>query len=242
MILFTAVAFLAGVLTILTPCIFVVLPIILGTAVVRRGKSTPYVVVGSLIISIVLFTVLLKTTTLFVHIDEQIWRYLTGVVLVLFGLTLIRPQFLSWVRLPPRVGRASNRSLGSGIEKKSFWGDVLVGASLGPVFSSCSPTYFLILATIFPLSFGEGLWYVSVYAFGLGLMLFFIALLGGEAVARLRFFSDVEGTFKRLVGGIFIVIGLLVVSGLSERIETKLLDMNFIDVSTLEYRLIKLLP
>lgn len=238
----TAVAFLAGVLTILTPCVFVVLPVILGTAVVRRGKSTPYVVVGSLILSVILFTVLLKATTLFGNIDERIWKYVTGAILLIFGLSLLRPQLFSWLRLPSRVGIKSNQYMGAYIEKKSFWGDVLVGASLGPVFSSCSPTYFLILATIFPLSFGEGLLYVSVYAFGLGFMLFIVALLGSEAVARLRVFSDVSGTFKKSIGVLFIILGILVITGLQTRIEGKLLEMNIVDISSIEYRLIKLLP
>jgi cytochrome c-type biogenesis protein len=242
MILLTAVAFLAGVLTVLTPCVFVVLPVILGTAVVGRSRSTPYVVVGALIVSIILFTLVLKVTSLTVHTDERVWRYVTGAILSIFGLSLIFPNLFSWIRLPSRLGSMSNRSLGSGIERKTFWGDVLVGASLGPVFSSCSPTYFLILATIFPLSLMEGLWYVSVYVLGLGLMLFIIALLGREAVTRLRFFSDVHGTFKRVIGGVFFVIGLLVALGVSERIEVKLIEMNLIDVNALEYRLIKLLP
>ncbi|USN58208.1 MAG: hypothetical protein H6767_08005 [Candidatus Peribacteria bacterium] len=42
-------------------------------------------------------------------------------------------------------------------------GSILVGISLGPVFSSCSPTYAIILAVILPTSFLFGL--VNLFAY-----------------------------------------------------------------------------
>ena len=51
----------------------------------------------------------------------------------------------------------------------------MIGAALGPVFSSCSPTYALIVATVLPQSFLSGLFYISVYVIGLALMLLLVA-------------------------------------------------------------------
>lgn len=39
-------------------------------------------------------------------------------------------------------------------EKKGFLGDVLLGASLGPIFATCSPTYALLFSTVLPINLG----------------------------------------------------------------------------------------
>ncbi|MFZ2255357.1 MAG: hypothetical protein WAW59_04920 [Patescibacteria group bacterium] len=44
---------------------------------------------------------------------------------------------------------------------------IITGAALGPVFSTCSPTYTLLLATVFPVSLVAGIGYTLVYALGL---------------------------------------------------------------------------
>jgi len=234
-----AVSFLAGVLTALTPCVFAVLPVILGTAVVRNGRWTPYIVVGSLTLSIILFTILLKATTLLMDVPSVVWTYLSGSILTFFGLTLVFPR-LSFISITG--GRTGERLLGKGMRTKGYWGDVLVGAALGPVFSSCSPTYFIILATVFPLSFTLGLFYVSAYALGLALMLFLIALLGAHAVRRLRLLSNPDGVFKRTVGVLFIIIGILIFTGMVTRIEAYLLEVNVFDIGLFEYKLIDRIP
>ncbi len=53
---------------------------------------------------------------------------------------------------------------------------IATGAALGPVFSTCSPTYSLLLATVFPVSFVAGIGYTLIYAIGLSLMLTIIAI------------------------------------------------------------------
>ena len=53
----------------------------------------------------------------------------------------------------------------------------MVGLSLGPVFSSCSPTYAIILAVILPASFLTGLLNLFAYVLGLSIALLVIALL-----------------------------------------------------------------
>jgi cytochrome c-type biogenesis protein len=63
---------------------------------------------------------------------------------------------------------------------------IATGAALGPVFSTCSPTYSLLLATVFPVSLLAGIGYTLVYALGLALMLTIIAVGGRSIIARFR--------------------------------------------------------
>lgn len=233
------VAFFAGILTVLAPCVLPLLPVIVGTSISGRGKSTPYVVVFSLAASIILFTFLLKASTAFIRVPSEVWAYLSGGILVLFGLTLLIPGI--WEKIPQvsQLATSSNAALGKGAKQKTFWGDVIVGASLGPVFSTCSPTYFVILATVLPASFLLGTLYLLAYTFGLSLILLLIALLGERFASRLGVFTHPHGLFKRIVGILFIVLGLMIALGLEKRLETRILESGFFDVTSLEHILLR---
>lgn len=76
MTLFLA-SFLAGVLTILAPCVLPVLPVILAGSLSEKKSWYPSVVTFSLAISVVLFTVLLKVSTLFIGIPSDFWKYVS---------------------------------------------------------------------------------------------------------------------------------------------------------------------
>ena len=224
-----AISFIAGLLTVLAPCILPLLPVVVGAST-ARSKASPFVIVGSLALSIILFTYLLKFSTVFIMVPPEVWKYLSGGILVLFGLTLLFPAL--WERIPGinKLSSNSNKLVGTGYRQKSFGGDVIIGAALGPVFSSCSPTYFVILASVLPASFALGTLYLLAYAAGLSLVLLLIALLGQKFADRLTGLSDSRGWFKRAVGILFIVIGILIVSGHEKKLELWLLESGFVDV------------
>lgn len=229
-----AVSFIAGMLTVLAPCILPLLPVVLGSSATGRSRATPYIVVASLALSIILFTFLLKFSTAFIMVPQVFWTGLSGGILILFGVALVFPGI--WERIPGvnRLSRGSNKLVGAGYQKKSFWGDVLIGASLGPVFSSCSPTYFVILASVLPASFALGTLYLVAYAGGLSLILLLIALLGQRFADRLTGIADSRGWLKRSIGVFFIVLGLLIVTGYEKRFEVWLLESGFVDVVKFE--------
>lgn len=109
---------------------------------------------------------------------------------------------------------------------------VVTGAVLGPVFSTCSPTYSLLLATVFPVSFVSGIVYTLIYALGLSLVLLAIAIFGSSLVRRLRIFADESGIFRKVLGLILVVVGLLIVTGIDKKIETYLVTQ--FDVTSIE--------
>lgn len=233
------VSFIAGVLTVLAPCILPLLPVVIGSAASGRSRWTPYVVVGSLSLSIILFTYLLKASTALIMVPPQFWTYLSGGILVIFGLVLFFPTL--WEKLPglSKISARSNQLVGAGYQKKSFWGDVIIGAALGPVFSSCSPTYFVILASVLPASLLLGTLYLLAYTTGLALMLLLIAILGQRAADRLTQFADSRGWFKRVIGILFIVLGILIATGYEKRLEVSILDSGYFDITKVEQFLLQ---
>ena len=239
---FFAIAFIAGVLTVLAPCILPLLPVVIGSSASGRSKATPYIVVASLGASIILFTFLLKASTAFISIPQTFWTYLSGGILAFFGITLLFPKV--WESVPglSKVTIRSNKLLGSGHQKKSVWGDVIIGAALGPVFSTCSPTYFVILATVLPASFLLGTVYLLAYVFGLSLILLLISLLGQKFADRLTKFSGARSGVKIVLGILFVIVGLLVMSGLDKKIQIKILDNGYFDVTKVEQKLLEKAP
>ena len=232
------VSFIAGVLTVLAPCILPLLPVVIGSSVGARSKSTPFIVIGSLALSILLFTYLLKASTALIDIPPQVWSYLSGGILVGFGIILIFPRL--WESLPfvAKTSIEANKLMGVGHQKKSIWGDVLIGAALGPVFSTCSPTYFVILATVLPASFWLGTTYLLAYIFGLVLVLVLIAILGQKLIEKIMYAASSESLFKRGVGVLFLIVGIAIISGFDKKIETKIIDSGIFDITQVEQRLL----
>jgi cytochrome c biogenesis protein CcdA len=236
---FLIVSFIAGVLTVLAPCVLPLLPVVIGSSATGRSPWTPYTVVGSLAVSIILFTYLLKASTAFIMIPPEFWMYLSGGILVLFGVTLLFPSL--WENIPglSKLSIGSNKLLGQGIKKQSFFGDVLVGAALGPVFSTCSPTYFVILASVLPSSFALGTLYLLSYTFGLSLVLLMLALVGEKLAERLSGFADPKGWFKRGLGVLFVILGLMIATGVEKKVELALLESGIFDVTKIEQLLLQ---
>ena len=125
--------------------------------------------------------------------------------------------------------------LGGLFEKKGILGDALIGLSLGPVFSSCSPTYALIVAAVLPVSFGKGLIYLTAYAIGLAAMLLVIAYAGQTLVKKLGWLSNPFGWFRKVIGILFIVVGVSVLFGWDKKVQSFVLEQGWYDpISRLE--------
>ena len=223
------VAFVAGVLTVLAPCILPLLPVIIGSSVGARSKATPYIVIGSLALSILLFTYLLKASTALIAVPTYVWGYVSGGILIGIGLLFLFPQLWERLRIVRSTSTGANKLIGVGHQQQSVWGDVLVGAALGPVFSSCSPTYFVILATVLPASFVLGTLYLLAYIAGLVLVLALIALLGQRFANRLGALADSRGWFKRGLGLLFLLLGIAIATGADKQFETWLLDRGYLE-------------
>lgn len=239
---FLVISFLAGMLTVLAPCILPLLPVVIGAGASGRSTATPYIVIASLGVSIIIFTFLLKVSTAFITIPQSFWTYLSGGILVGFGLILLFPSL--WERMPgmAKLSGRSNKLVGTGYQKKTIWGDMIIGAALGPVFSTCSPTYFVILATVLPASFLLGTVYLLAYVFGLSLVLLLIALLGQNFANRLTQFSGSRSGLKVALGLLFVVLGLLIMSGLDKKIEIQILDSGYFDITKVEQKLLETTP
>jgi cytochrome c biogenesis protein CcdA len=219
-------SFFAGFLTVLAPCVITLLPIILGGSLTGKNKWRPLVIVLSLSVSVFVFTLLLKATTAFITIPDAFWRYLAGGLILFFALTLLFPA--AWTKLAFKLGLFKSEKLveKSG-KKEGFTGAILLGASLGPVFTTCSPTYAIILAVVFPSSFFVGVTNLLVYIVGMMIPLLLIGYGGQRVAMKFRGAANPKGWFKRTIGVVLLLVGLTVITGFDKKIESAILDTGY---------------
>ena len=235
MIEFYIISFVAGVLTVLAPCILPLLPVIIGGVSLEDNNEKkislkrPLTIIISLIVSIVLFTLLLKATTALLGIPAYVWSIISGGIVLLFGINLLFPVIWEKFMVVSGLTTLTGRLMGASAGKKGVKKDVLLGAALGPIFNSCSPTYALIVAAVLPPSFLLGLGYLIAYSVGLGLMLLLISIFGKILVNKMKWMSNPRGTFQKVIGVIFILVGIFVIFGLDKKVQTYVLENGWYD-------------
>jgi cytochrome c-type biogenesis protein len=222
-------SFVAGLLTILAPCVLPVIPVIVGGSAASRqpGIRRPLIIVASLAISILIFTLLLKASTALLGVPQSVWQFVSSVIIIGLGVSYLFPSL--WERLSLNSGGAlrSQQLLSDANRKEGTLGAILTGAALGPVFTSCSPTYLFIVAAILPAEFWLGTLYLVAYVIGLALVLLLAAVLGSKLIRRVGWSVNPHGWFRRSVGAIMVAVGLLVLFGGDKAFQTFVIDQGF---------------
>jgi len=234
---FLLASFLAGLLTVLAPCVLTLLPVILGGTLGQKNPWRPVAIAGSLGVSVIVFTLALKATTALIGIPPSFWRWFSGILIMLFAVTMVFPE--AWNKLSFKLGLYKSEKLVVKSQKKEgLGGAFLLGASLGPVFTTCSPTYALILAIVLPANFAVGLLNLVVYAFGLFLLLLAIGY-GGQAVTkRLRFAANPSGWFKKGLGILLVLTSVVIITGYDKKIEAWIIEQGYLGPIQLESQIL----
>ncbi|HEY0965698.1 MAG TPA: redoxin family protein [Candidatus Saccharimonadales bacterium] len=215
-------SFVAGMITVLAPCVLPLLPVIIGGSISGKveDKKRPVIIAASLAVSLIVFTILLKATTLLIDVPPQVFTIVSGIILIILGIALFFPNLYEEFIIKFNLQSRSQRLLGKAGGKGKLTSAIITGAALGPVFSSCSPVYAYILATVLPVNFGLAMIYIISYVLGLSLVLLLIGYLGQRFLRKIKFLSNPKGWFIRTVAIIFVIVGLLIMTGYDKRFQT----------------------
>lgn len=238
---FFIISILAGVLTLLAPCILPLLPIVIGAAEPgekRRISRRAMTIIFTLAFSVIFFTLLLRASTLLIDIPSSFWSWFSGLIIIFLGLTFIFPGLWANLSFVKAINQTSNKVVGVGHQKKSLVGDALVGFALGPVFTTCSPTYFFILGAVLPASFIVGLSYLIGFTLGMTLALLAVAYFGQQLVNKISEKVFDSRWLKISFGVLFVVVGLSIITGLDKDLETWILNSGYGATINFEERLI----
>lgn len=234
------VSFIAGITTVFAPCVFTFLPVILGSTTVdaKTKYKKSLTIIGSLAVSVFIFTLILKASTLLIDVPPQTWDILAGIIILTQGILILFPESFDRISKFLRLTRSVD-SLEKARKYNGVVGDVLVGFSLGPIFSSCSPTYGFIIGSLFISTFSVSLIYLITYIAGLSLMLFAVSYAGQNFVKDFKWGINPKGFSKRIIGAVFIILGILIATGIYKDIEACIIEnFPFIDVTRIDKMLL----
>jgi cytochrome c-type biogenesis protein len=221
-------SFIAGVLSVLAPCVLPILPIVLGAAA-SKHRLGPVALATGLSISFVIVGLFVATIGHSIGINGDAFRYIAALLILAIGAILVLPSLQARLAVAsgPIAAWTDQRFGNSRVDGlfSQFW----IGALLGAVWSPCvGPT--LGAASLLAAQ-GRDLLQVGItmFAFGLGAALSLLALgvVSREAMMRWRkqMMAASHGA-KVLLGVLFIAIGLLVLLGFDKTVEALLVDAS----------------
>lgn len=221
MALTIALAFVAGVITILSPCVLPLLPMILATAT-QEGKARPLGVIVGFVLAFTAATLALSALVRLLGVPPDINRTLSAVVLAALGLVLIIPGLqLQFERLASGLAGRAPATASNG-----FGGGVVVGLGLGLAWSPCvGPIMASVITLALNQSVGAGAIAVTL-AFSLGTALPMAAVLfgGRKLVRRLGWFQSHAATIQRIFGLVLLLTALAIWLGWDRSIQIALLE------------------
>lgn len=219
---FIPLSFLAGILTILSPCVVPILPVLLGgSATNTRNLLKPAVIVGALSVSIVVFTGILRSTAEFVGVvNSPLLPIASGVILCIFGLFQLFPHTWEVAMVKLNISKGSGAVLQKGGLRNDLIGDIMIGLALGPIFLACSPALAIVIIPLINTSVFVGLLNLVVYTIGFSIILLPIAYISQLSIHSLKWAVNPDGWFKRLLGILFILLGVGIILGYDKRLET----------------------
>ncbi len=229
--------YLAGLLTLINPCVLPVLPIILASAL-QAGRHGPLAIAAGMCISFVSIGMLVATVGYSIGITEQLMSQIGAIMMMIFGLILVIPKFdMAFATATASLGRGADETF-SKMPITSMKTHFVGGLLLGAIWSPCiGPT---LGGAISLASQGQNLlWaFLIMLSFGLGISTVVVALGYGTQEAIRRRQNSMRGLAQRakpIMGIIFLAVGMMIFFKIHHAIEGWLvgvLPFWFQDLST----------
>lgn len=222
MIILILFAFLAGIVTILSPCILPILPIVLASSA-DTGKKRPFGIVTGFILSFTFFTLTLSAIVRATGFSADGLRSVAVVVVALFGLSMLIPKFQIFMEkvLSNLGGLSPKNSQNSG-----FVGGVLVGLSLGLVWAPCVGP---ILASVITIAATSKINFAAIvitlaYSLGTAIPMFGITYGGRNLLNRVPWLLRNSGNIQKVFGVLMILTSLSLYLNLDRKFQTYVLE------------------
>lgn len=220
-------SFVAGNLSTLSPCVLPLIPILVGTAI-NSHRLGPWALGGGLTLSFATTGTLLASLGNVFDFNPNILRIFSAWLLVIFGLILLS----SWLQqrfaaATAGIGGAGNNWI-SNFNMAGLRGQFMLGLLLGLAWSPCvGPTLGVAIGLA---SQGQQLAQVSLtmllFGFGASLPIVALGMLSREGMQRIRGnMANIGNTGKKILGGIMLILGVLIISGLDKQLEASLLNI-----------------
>lgn len=228
----------AGSLTTLSPCVFPILPLVLGGAV-QGNRLAPLAMGSGMAISFALIGLVIGALGPALGIDSDNVRIFGALLLIAFGLVMLVPvlnqRFTEWMLPIASSANAASSRLDGG----SLGGAFLLGGVLGLVWSPCSGPLLASALTLVASEGGASRGALILGLFGVGAAIPLVAV----AYASRKGFSRARGwvlgridAIKKAFGVVILITGIAILTGGDKWVEARVVDLlpdAWIGVTTL---------
>jgi cytochrome c biogenesis protein CcdA len=198
------VAFGAGILSVLSPCILPLLPAVLASST-GKGRLRPLAIVFGVSIS---FTLMGIVTSAFGAVFQAYTDYLkivAEILIIVMGLAMLFEisLFNSFSRFPMLAG----------MNDKGPISGLLLGLSLGVLWIPCVGSVLASILTMVALegSVSKGALTLLIYSAGFAVPMLLLAYSAHLSTSKIKLISKYDATLKKGAGIVLLLVGLWMV-------------------------------
>jgi cytochrome c biogenesis protein CcdA/thiol-disulfide isomerase/thioredoxin len=213
MLLLLGVAFVAGIVTALSPCVLPVLPVVLASGA-TGGPRRPFAVIAGLVASFTVFTLTAAALLSALGLPDDLLRNLAIAVVILVGLSLLWPPLGDLLGRPfYALARRRPSDTGSGF---------VLGISLGLLFTPCAGPVIAAVATVAATqSLSVSAFLITlVYGLGAGVVLLGVALAARRGMS-LGWVRAHAPAVRRALGAAVLAVAVLMIAGVDKKLQTR---------------------
>lgn len=205
-------SFIAGIFTVLSPCILPILPAILSAGY-SKGRLRPIGVVLGVALSFGFFTLFLTYLVSQLGISANLLRNISIIILSIFGLVMLFPRLSDFfARVVSPLSRFGSALQGKNTIKTGFLGGFIIGLALGLVWTPCAGP---ILASVIALVATQGITILAVimtiaFSLGAGIPMFLIAYGGHRLATSSQFIKSHSEVIRKVFGLIMILTAVVI--------------------------------
>lgn len=231
------IAFLGGLLTVLSPCILPVVPFLF--AGIDRTRSSILLTLGGMVLTFALVSSLAVVSSEWVIQANNTGRHVALVVMALFALSLISARISGWLASPFVL--LGNRLDPQTRKMSGPLGSLMIGVATGLLWAPCAGPILGVILTGAMLQGANAQTSLLLVAYGLGsaLSLGTLIFAGRGLVNRLKASIPVTGWLRRATGFAVLSAALMISTGADK---TLLAGASSEGVSVLEKGVLQSVP
>jgi len=214
-------AFLAGILSLLSPCVLPMIPVVASSATQSSRKGIVTLALG-LSLSFAFAGTILTFALISLGLSPEVLRYFSAVLLLAIAVTILVPKAGEWLTL--KLSQLTSKLPSQNINGNGVMTQFAVGASLGLVWLPCvGPT---LGAAIALASTGQSMFsaFLVMLAFGVGTA---IPLIGFSLLMKNSIGKWLNGGLvgKKIMGISLIILALTILTGFDRTLEALALEI-----------------
>lgn len=209
MLILILFAFLGGIVTILSPCILPILPIVLSGSL-TGGHRRPLGIITGFILSFTFFTLFLTTLVNIFNLSADTLRLIAVIAVAVFGLTLLLPK--AQLLLETLVAKLTPLTQKTNRPNSGFWGGTIIGLSLGLVWTPCVGPIMaamITLAATSTVTFGAVI-ITLAYALGTAIPMLAITYGGRQLLTRVPWLLKNTAHIQKVFGVLMLLTALAI--------------------------------